>query len=153
MIFMIFKNFIELNSIVANGFFVNDIISLLKKEDMKIEKKDQQILNDAIKFLRLIQDGFKFLSEEIPVEDLEDSLNAFKIAFEALKNRKPSFKLNELSKILNDCKNELEKLLLEKGKISNQEVSESIKLYDSIRILLLEKAKALSNNDNSPLEI
>lgn len=149
---MIFKNFIELNSTVANGFIVNDIISVLKQEGNISGEKEMQILLNAVNFVNLIQNGFKFLSEETPIENLEKSLNAFNVAYKALKDSESSIKLSKINQIITSSLKELEGLI-EVKEINNQDVIESFRLFNSMRDLLLKKAHNLSSIDEYPLEI
>jgi len=149
---MIFKNFIELNSTVANGFIVNDIISVLKQESTITEEKEKQILLNAINFVILIQDGFKFLSEETPIENLEKSLDAFNVAYNALKDSEVSIKLSEINQIITSSLRELEELG-EHKKIKTLDLKASFRLFDSMQDLLLKKAHNLSSNNEYHLEI
>jgi len=146
---MIFKNFIELNSTVANGFIINDIISVLKQEGNITRERENQVLLNAINFVNLIQNGFKFLMEEKPIENLDKSLNAFNIAYNALKVSEAPIKVGKINQILTSSLNEL----AEFKKVKTQDVTESVKLFDSMRDILLKKAHSLSSIDEYPLEI
>lgn len=141
---MIFKNFIELNSTVANGFIVNDIISVLKQESIISGERRKQVLLNAINFVKIIQNGFKFLSEETPIENLEKSLNAFNVAYKALKDSESTIKLSKINQIIGSSLKELEEVVDVK-EISNQDVKESFRLFDSMRDLLIKKAHYLSS--------
>ncbi len=149
---MIFKNFIELNSTVANGFIVNDILSVLEQDSSIIGEDEEQILQNAINFVYLIQNGFIFLSEEKPIEDLENSLDAFNLAYNALKGVESTSKLNDIQQIISSSLKELEKIV-ELKEINIQEMKDSFILFNSMRDLLLKRAQNLSSISEYPPEI
>jgi len=149
---MIFKNFIELNSTVAKGFIINDIISVLHQEGNISEEKEEGILQNAIIFINLIKKGFEFLSEEKPIQNLEKSLNAFNIAYYALKDSEDKIRLSEIKQIINSSLDELKNLVKYKD-FNKQNLSESFRLFKSMRAFLFKRAQDLSIKDEYPLEI
>lgn len=140
------QNLIKLNEFVADGFLMNDIISLFKEESRMIEEDDRKILLNAQNYIKLIEDGQNFISKKIFVENLnlEKSLNAYNIALIALKNHDIKINLIKFDEILKDSKKEIDETL-KLNKLVLKEINNLLILFESIRKYILEEANKLSN--------
>ena len=75
---MAFSNIIKLNSIIANGFLMNDIISLFKKGNYILNKPEEiSLLEEALDYISIIKKGMVFMSDQKPIERLEESLEVY----------------------------------------------------------------------------
>ena len=45
----------KLNSLVAEGFFVNDLIFMFKKDNKELTKHERYLLEEALKYFRKIK--------------------------------------------------------------------------------------------------
>lgn len=141
---MSIQNLIKLNEFVAEGFLMNDIISLIKGGSRTINENEEKILLNAKNYITLIENGQKIVSEEKLVDNLEKSLNAYNIALIALKNHDQKINLIKFDEILKDSKKQLNDTLnLRKIKLEN--MNNLILLFKSIRKYILAEANKLSN--------
>ena len=133
---MAFNNILKLNSIVANGFLMNDIITLSKKENYSLEKKDKiLIFNKALIYINLIKDGKNFMLKQIHIDKLNESLDAYSTALSALeeseeKETQNAFTFDRFNEIITKSENEI-KDCLQNNVINTENLSMAKYLFNS----------------------
>ncbi len=146
---MAFSNIIKLNSIVANGFLMNDIISLFKKSNYDLNKPEEiSLLEEALDYIGIIKKGKTFMSDQKPIEKLEESLEVYCTTLKALKETGIKLTLVRFNEIINLSKKEIEETLNKKEIVaSNLETANY--LFNSIRTNLLKEANKISRKERS----
>lgn len=143
---MTIQNLIKLNSIVAEGFLMNDIISLFKEEDYIIEEREEEILKNAANYINLIRNGQDFIKNNVIVNDLEKSLNAYSISLKALRYADNHINLEKFNVTISNCQSQMEEVLNIKN-FSIDKLNDVFLLFDSIRTILLKEANYITNQD------
>ncbi len=141
---MTFSNIIKLHSIVANGFLMNDIISLFKKSNYVLNKpEDLLLLREALDYISMIKKGKIFMSDQKPIERLEESLKVYCTTLNALNKTETNLTIGRFNEIINISKKEIEETL-KKEEIISINLKTSYYLFNSIRTNLLKEANKIS---------
>ena len=145
---MVFNNLIKLNSVVAEGFLLNKIISTIKTDNPKISENEKETLNKAKEYLDMVQKGKEFISKEKVVKNFENSLKAYLTTIKALRQSEKKLNTEKLNEILRDSRNQIS-IALEKESINNDELKTALTFFKSIRYIILEQASELSNQESN----
>ncbi|KKM60620.1 hypothetical protein LCGC14_1539980 [marine sediment metagenome] len=147
---MTIQNLIKLNSIVAEGFLMNNIISLFKEEGHIINDREIEILKNAKSYIKLIRNGQEFIKKNKVGLNFEKSLNAYSISLKALRYNDNKINLEKYNNTINNCQTQVEKTLKIKMFL-NEKMNDVFLLFNSIRTILLHKANNISNQDEFTL--
>lgn len=147
---MTIQNLIKLNSIVAEGFLMNNIISLFKEEEYTINDKEEEILKNAKNYIKLIRNGQEFIKKNMVGVDLEKSLNSYSISLKALRFADNQINLVKYNDIINNSRSQVEETLKMKMFIS-EKMNDVFLLFNSIRTILINEANNISNQDEFTL--
>jgi len=146
---MAFSNIIKLNSIVANGFLMNDIISLFKKSNYVLNKPEEtSLLREALDYISMIKKGKIFMSDQKPIERLEESLEVYCTTLNALNETETNLTIGRFNEIINLGKKEIEGTL-KKKEIMSINLKTAHYLFNSIRTNLLKEANKISRKERS----
>ena len=145
---MVFNNLIKLNSVVAEGFLLNKIISTIKTDNPKISENEKETLNKAKEYLDMVQKGKEFISKEKVEKNFENSLKAYLTTIKALRQSEKKLNTEKLNEILRDSRNQIS-IALEKESINNDELKTALTFFKSIRYIILEQASELSNQESN----
>ena len=140
---MVFENLIKLNSHIAEGFIMNDIVSLFREKEKEINDKEIDILKKAKKFIHFIKDGQTYISNNSEVNDLEKSLEAYSISLKALKESDECINLEKFNNIIKNSENQINNAIRNKI-IHSSEADDTFKLFFHLRNLVLKKANKLN---------
>lgn len=142
---MAFEELLELNTITAKGFLMNDIISLLKKENHILNEENEHLLrNEALKFIILIKQGEKYIAEKKYDTGLNRSLKDYGTALNALIDSEDKLSLDKFIQIINSSENEIKKALKTKN-INRKDLGNAIFLFSSIRNYHIKKSEKITN--------
>lgn len=152
---MSFKNLTTLNTLVTNAFLMRELVSLFENEGYNLKEKDVRLLNNALKYISLIKSGQKYLSimrgeekfnsiEDLPVDNLRMSLEAYNTTFKALMKYEIPLSIGRINEIIILSEKQVKETVSEK-KITKERLDEAFRLFNSVRVILLEKANKLSN--------
>lgn len=152
---MSFKNLTTLNTLVTNAFLMRELVSLFENEGYNLKEKDVRLLNNALKYISLIKSGEIYLSimrgeekfnskEDLPVDSLRMSLEAYNTTFKALMRYEKPLSIKRFNEIIIMSEKQVEETVSE-NKITRERLDEAFGLFNSVRAILLEKANKLSN--------
>ena len=146
---MAFTNIIKLNSIVAEGFLMNEIISLFEKSDYKLNEIEEiRLLNDALNYISMVKKGKIFMSDQRPVDNLKDSLEAYSTTLNALNEAEENLTNERFNEIIDLSEKQITETI-EKKKISIEKLQIANFLFNSIRTNLLKKANTISRKEKN----
>lgn len=133
-------NLSKLMSLVGRGFVVNDIISLLNKDNYNLNDKDCLIMKQALKYIDYIKKGHKFINYNKIPHDLEESLEFYNMALNILVNKILASTIEEFNELIDLYKKQLNGVL-ESNIIKTTEVEEVKCFFEYMREHLLEECR------------
>lgn len=136
---MVFDNLSELGTLLSNGFMIDEIVSLLQKNDYQLNINDFKLLNHAESYFELAKQGHNFyVNQKYPKDNVEDVLNAFKNIVYILVNsfNKPNLKKTDFLNELQMFENEIKSIVREK-EVKHDKVKNTLKLFRLIGKMLL----------------
>lgn len=125
-------------ALVGKGFMMNDIISLLSKDNYKLNDKDQTTLKYTLKCIYYIENGYKFISLEGPIDDLSESLEMLTITFKIIKKFNLVSTRKEFNKLISVYKEQLTNIS-ESNIIKTNDVKEVKLFFECVRDYLAEE--------------
>lgn len=160
---MSFKKLIRLNSLSTNAFLMNEIVSLIENLEEIPRERAKKLLEEALKYITLINSGNEYLeimrgenevenTEDLPNEDLEESLEAYTNSVEALMKYGDTTNIDDVNEIIIASEREITNILRQKN-IIRENLRNSYLLFDSIGSLLLTKANELSNEKKTIFKV
>jgi len=142
---VVFEYLSELGTLLSNGFLMDEIVSLLQKNDYPINIDDFTLLNNVKNYFELAKQGYNFYANrKYPKDNVEESLNAFINIVYVLVNYfdKSNIKETDFLNELQRFEREIELIIKEK-EISQNKVEYSLKLFKQIGEKLLEESSKL----------
>lgn len=130
----------KMMSLVGKGFMMNDIISLLSKDNYRLNDEDKRTHNSALKCIYYIENGFEFINLEKTIDDLSESLEMLNIAFKIITKYKLSSNIEEFNRLISTYKEQLMNIS-ESNIIKTNDVKEVNQFFKYIREYLLEECQ------------
>ena len=128
-----------LGTILADGFLMDDIMSLFQKNNYSINIVDLRLLDYVKNYFELAKQGYNFYVNRVyPKINPDKVLNAFKNIVYVLVNyfKKPDLKEGDFLGELQVFENEINSIVKEK-EIRQNKVENSLKLFKIIGKMLL----------------
>lgn len=138
---MAFENFIELNNIVANGFLISNILSLIRKDKDDLDEADIDLLRkEALNHINLVKRAQNYISKRDSYIKSSKLLEAYRTTLNALCNSEEISSLDEFNEILDSCIKEI-KYALSEREINRDKLERTDILFSSIRSYLLKESE------------
>lgn len=131
---MVFDHLSELGGILSDGFLMDEIVSLLQKNDYLINNNDSKLLDRIENYFKLSKQGYNFFgNQEYPESNVSKTLDAFENIIYILINYfdKPDLKEADFLSELKIFENEI-KLIIKEKQIKQKQVKNSLKLFKII---------------------
>lgn len=151
---MLFDHLSELGSSLSDGFLMDEIVSLLQKNDYSINIDDSKLLHYIENYFELVKQGYNFfVNQEYPKDNADETLNAFKNIVYVLVNyfNKPNLNITDFPTELQKFENEIKSIIKEK-EIKQNKVENSLKLFKLIGKRLLGESEKLAETDEDFFE-
>ena len=142
---MVFDHLSELGGILSDGFLMDEIVSLLQKNDYLINNNDSKLLDRIENYFKLAKQGYNFFgNQEYPENNVSKTLDAFENIIYILINYfdKPDLKEVDFLSELKIFENEI-KLIIKEKQIKQKQVKNSLKLFKLIGKSLLREFDCL----------
>lgn len=151
---MLFDHLSELGSFLSDGFLMDEIVSLLQKNDYPINIDDSKLLSYIENYFELAKQGYNFfVNQKYPKDNAGKTLNAFKNIVYVLVNYfdKPNLNITDFPTELQKFENEIKSIIKEK-EIKQNKVENSLKLFKLIGKRLLGESDKLAETDEDFFE-
>lgn len=144
---MVFNKLSKLSNYLSNGFLMDDIVSLLKKDKEDLSDEDYNLLTETKKYVKLIKDGFKLFSNGESISNVEESLSAYNSSIKALEiESERKFNEEEFKGIIESTEKEIEDILEEK-KVEMAKSKIALYFFKSVAKFFLDQGNKIIDKE------